>query len=521
MSTRLDLKQLAIDRGPPKDERAAPPRHLLSRYVLPGSVLAGLGLVTLWAARDSLLPARPVTVVPVVIARAEVREAGTPLFQAPGWVEPRPTPVLVSALADGVIEELLVVEDQPVRSGEPVARLIDVDARLALERARADLQLVEAEASHARAELAAVETRIEQPLHLEAALAEADYLLAKVKTELAGLPLQIRAAEARVLLAEQELEGKRAAGEAVAGRLIQRAQSELDRARSEREELLARQTQLKREIEALERKRGAAARQLELKLDEKADLAQAEARVKAAEARVRQARLAVDAAELQFERMVVRAPVAGRVLQLNAQPGKRVAGLSPNSLYDAGIVVSLYDPQRLQLRCDVRLEDVPLVEPGQPVRIETAALPEPIEGEVLHVTSTADVQKNTLEVKVAIRSPRAPIKPDMLVQATFLAPPKPEAKSEEADEPLRLLVPRALVETTDEGPFVWIADAAGRVRRRSIVLGRAGTDDLIEVAEGLNATDKLISGGRDTLRPDERIRIRGEDAVLGIEPSPR
>ena len=100
-------------------------------------VLLGFVAVLGWAARHSLLPSRPVTVVPVLTSRAELQQAGTPLFQAAGWVEPRPTPTLVTALAEGFIDELLVVEGQEVEKGETViARLNDRDARLALDRAK-------------------------------------------------------------------------------------------------------------------------------------------------------------------------------------------------------------------------------------------------------------------------------------------------------------------------------------------------------------------------------------------------
>ena len=61
------------------------------------------------------------TVVPVHVSRAEWQEEGTPLFKAAGWVEPRPTHVAVPALASGVVDQLLVVEDQAVEEGEPVA----------------------------------------------------------------------------------------------------------------------------------------------------------------------------------------------------------------------------------------------------------------------------------------------------------------------------------------------------------------------------------------------------------------
>ena len=71
-------------------------------------------------------------------SQSAVQQEGTPLFQAAGWIEPRPTPVRVAALAPGVVERLLVVEDQPVKAGEPVAELIKEDAQLAYDRAPAN-----------------------------------------------------------------------------------------------------------------------------------------------------------------------------------------------------------------------------------------------------------------------------------------------------------------------------------------------------------------------------------------------
>src|SRR5262245_50843465 len=184
MNPNVDLSQLAVRRDAPA-AGPQPSRHLLARYLLPAAVLLGFVGVLVWAARDSLLPAHPVTVVPVLTSRAELRqEAGTPLFQAAGWVEPRPTPILVTALAEGVVEQLLVVEGQQVKAGEPVARLAEADARLALDAAEVDVRLREAELSAAQATLTAARTSLNQPIHLETAVAEAEAALAKLETEL-------------------------------------------------------------------------------------------------------------------------------------------------------------------------------------------------------------------------------------------------------------------------------------------------------------------------------------------------
>ncbi len=133
MVTTLDLRPLAVDRGGGEVSARRPPRHVGARYLLPLAIVVGFVSLLAWSVRDSLLPSKPVTVAPVVLMRGEIRESGRPLFQAAGWVEPRPSPVKVPALAEGVIERLLVVAGQAVEAGQPVATLVEADARLALE----------------------------------------------------------------------------------------------------------------------------------------------------------------------------------------------------------------------------------------------------------------------------------------------------------------------------------------------------------------------------------------------------
>ena len=184
MNANVDLRQLAVRRDLPSAHEPGRRRHLVTRYLLPGVVLLGFLGVSGWAARESFIPSQPVTVVPVVTTRAEVQQGGAPLFQAAGWVEPRPTPVLVTALTEGVIEQLLVVEDQEVKAGDSIARLIEADARLSLASAEADQRLRQAELVAMKAVLAAARTNVAQPVQLEAACAEAGAMLAQKETEL-------------------------------------------------------------------------------------------------------------------------------------------------------------------------------------------------------------------------------------------------------------------------------------------------------------------------------------------------
>jgi RND family efflux transporter MFP subunit len=516
MNATVDLRQLAVRRDAPPPPARRHRTQMLTRYLMPGSVLFGFAIVLGWAFRDSFLPSRLVTVVPVRTTRGEVQRSGAPLFHAAGWVEPRPTPVVVAALAEGVVDKLLVVEGQSVKEGEPVARLIDIDARLALQTAEADLNLREAEVAGTKATLASARTNFEKPVNLEAAFAEADATLAQKETERATLPSQLKSAEARRLLARQTLESATHAPSAIATIVMQQYESERDMSHAAVEELKSRQARIEREIAAQTQRRDALRKRLELKTEETRQLGEAEAALKAAAAREQQAKVAVETAALKLERMVIPAPVSGRVLALVARPGMRLMGFVTGTPQEASTVVSLYDPQSVQVRVDVRFEDLPRVVPGQPVQIETPAVPGKLEGVVLRLTSQANIQKNTLEVKVAVKNPPAVLGADMLVQATFLAPTVDETKAGEG-EAIHLLVPRQLLEAGEGGGTIWVADQfAGLARRRTVKLGAATPGDLVEVTEGLNPADKLISGGREGLRDGQRIRVTGEDAILGL-----
>jgi hypothetical protein len=200
-------------------------------------------------------------------------------------------------------------------------------------------------------------------------------------------------------------------------------------------------------------------------------------------------------------------------LALVAPPGKRVMGQSAVGEPEASTVVTLYDPERLQVRADVRLEDVPKVQLGQRVQIETPSAGKPLAGEVLAITSLTDIQKNTLQVKVTIENPPDRVKPEMLVQVTFLAP-KSDAADKAATKKMRVFVPRSLVEGSESGTSIWVADLTGRVaRRKPIQLGAALPGGLVEV-EGLTPADKLIVSGREGLSDGDRIRVSDEDPSL-------
>jgi RND family efflux transporter MFP subunit len=245
---------------------------------------------------------------------------------------------------------------------------------------------------------------------------------------------------------------------------------------------------------------------------------EAQAQLEAATARVEQARIALAEAKLRLERMTVRAPVDGRVYQLVAYPGTTLtAGMGAVPDADAGTVVTLYQPQSLQVRVDVKFQDISKVSLGQKVKINNPALAAPLSGTVLFVSSEANIQKNTLQVKVALDAPTSILKPEMLVDATFLAPKSAEPAADGA-EIVRFYLPQQVIERDDAGSFVWVADQSeGVARKVTVTLGNAAGGGLMDVRGDITVASRVIARGIEGLNDGTRIRVVGEEPELMVK----
>jgi len=198
-----------------------PPIRWKTRVLLPFAILVAAAGLLGYAARSALWPSIDVWVVPVV-AKPVVGGAAAPagghggprsgapgqgqiLVQAPGWVEPSPYAINVPALTEGVVKEVLVLEGQSVMEGQPVARLIDEDAKLVLLRAEAELVERRAEGTKAEAELAAAVSRVNEvkdEVDRKRGLVQAGGIsegqFARLELRLASMNKEIEAARAAV-----------------------------------------------------------------------------------------------------------------------------------------------------------------------------------------------------------------------------------------------------------------------------------------------------------------------------------
>ncbi len=496
----------------PEQTLAPPPSRWRTRVLVPLVLVvltAGLLVAGFW---EKIAPATEVRVVPCVVKTVAQQPAAV-AFQASGWIEPAPFPIYVSALTEGVVAEMLVLEGEVVEANQVVARLIPDDARLGFAAANAELALREAEVTaqqvEARTARERLDTLIERGATAETTRARTRELTAAVDRARAAREQAAALLKAR----EEEIEKKRelVASGAVSALEVAILEQQLLADRAALEAATAATEVAAGKLEAAQAQEKAATRNLDLLIDERRAVDAANAGLAAAQARVQLATARRDEAALRLERVEVRAPTAGTVLERVVSPGSVVGSRGGQS----SRVAHLYDPARLQVRTDVPLADASLVAPDQRAEITVETLPDAVfHGRVSRLVHLADIQKNTVEVKVDIEDPRSELKPEMLARVRFLGR---QDAGDDAKGPARerIFAPLDLLEIDASGRATALVvvdrvEDRGRAERRELTLEPGRQNGWVEVSSGLLPGDRLIAEPRDGIAAGDRVLVTGE-----------
>lgn len=432
---------------------------------------------------------------------------GQAVLQAAGWIEPAPYPIRVTALADGIVEAVHFLSGSAVGEGDVLATLVADDARLALDRARAAVGEAEASVAAARADVIASRETLDENVERIRAAAVAKASAAEIAARLELAKARLDEERARLVDDEYQYELRRDLRES--GSI---SEAELVAARAGREARRASVQAAERQLEVLqaevaraEAESLAASRALVLLTEERRAAAAAEAHLAMAKARLAEAVAAEAEADLRLARTVIRAPSKGVVMHRYVEPGSRLMSALDDP---AGArVVDLYDPAQLQVRVDVPLAEVAKLQPGMPVEVIVDVLPNrTFRGELSIITGAADIQKNTLEVKVALLEVDPIVRPEMLARARFLS-----GGSTTAAAATGLYIPGRLAErVAAEKALLVVTGFDGRegtVTRRSVVPGEPAADGWLEVESGLNPGDLIITTDHRSVRPGSRVVV--------------
>ncbi|UZX16181.1 efflux RND transporter periplasmic adaptor subunit [Thermus sp. PS18] len=365
------------------------------------------------------------------VARGEVRVvvAGSGQLQPWRTLEVRPE---VQGILLSVVEE-----GKAVKAGEVLAELDPDPFRRAWESARADLQRAEASLANARAQgessLASLQAGVK---NAEVAYANAQASLETARRNLEATRLLYQAGgTSRQALWDAET------AYANAQRALENARASLE---AQREALRLRQAQLQEDL-------------------------------RAQEAALSQARLALAEAQANLEKTRVRAPFAGVVLSVSANPGAQVGPGTP--------LLTLGNLSAYALVLEVDETEIAKVRVGQRVDVTLEGLPgETFQGRVEAISPQGQVVNNIPVFKVTVRLPYDPrLRPGMSADGEIVV--------EEARN--LLVIPKRAVERVRGRAYVNVLLPDGSTDTVRVVLGPEDAR-MVAVLEGLKEGDQVV-----------------------------
>jgi len=224
-----------------------------------------------------------------------------------------------------------------------------------------------------------------------------------------------------------------------------------------------------------------------------ADVHALEARLEATRAQLAVTGSVLRQRQQDLDDLVIRAPFSGVAISKDAQPGEMVSPISAGGGFTRTGIATIVDMESRELEVDVNEAFIHLVHPQQPVEATLDAYPEaPLAAHVIKIVPTADRQKATIKVRIAVNRLEPRILPDMGVKVRFLAEPVPGAA-----RPLSTL-PEAAVLGSGSQRFVWVVEG-GHVRRRDVQTAAAMNGD-VPVASGLKPGEIVVAHDTPGLR---------------------
>ncbi|MEM6560011.1 MAG: efflux RND transporter periplasmic adaptor subunit [Planctomycetota bacterium] len=189
------------------------------------------------------------------------------------------------------------------------------------------------------------------------------------------------------------------------------------------------------------------------------------------------------------ETITVRSPTSGTVLDKMAVAGMRI---------EPGMrMYRIADLSNLYVQATVYEDDLPLVNVGMQAVVTLPNFPGvEVEGTVTFISPTVDATSRQGRVRVEIDSDAGRIKPGMFAQVTLL---------HENDRPV-VLAPREAILMTGRRDIAMISLGEGKFEPRDVTVGRDAVDGQVEILEGLEPGEMIVTSGQFLLDSEARTR---------------
>jgi Cu(I)/Ag(I) efflux system membrane fusion protein/cobalt-zinc-cadmium efflux system membrane fusion protein len=193
--------------------------------------------------------------------------------------------------------------------------------------------------------------------------------------------------------------------------------------------------------------------------------------------------------QIALRTIAVRAPQSGYVLHKNVVQGARV--MAGKDLYRIGNL------QKIWVNAEVYEFDAPWVKLGAKAHMElTFQRGKIYDGKVSYVYPTLNPKSRTLRVRLEFDNPGLALKPGMFATV--------QIEAERKDNVLR--IPAEAVLHSGQRQLVFVAVEFGKYQAREIVTGLSGDRYLIEVLEGLQAGERVVTSGQFLLDSESQLQ---------------
>lgn len=218
----------------------------------------------------------------------------------------------------------------------------------------------------------------------------------------------------------------------------------------------------------------------------RADIDRLTAARDAAAARVRVAQAQLGASRARINRLDIRAPSAGLVLDRNVEPGQVVGGGS-------GALFRIAQGGRMELVARLPQDELARVAVGIPAIVTPVGSEQTYQGQVWQISPIIDPATRQGEARIAIPYHRE-LRPGGFAQAVL-----------ETGSSVAPLLPESAVQSDERGNFVYLVDQNNTVVRRDVRIGEL-SDRGITIAEGLNGNERVVESAGAFLDPGQRVR---------------
>jgi|TARA_B100001939_G_C16945771_1_gene620259 RND family efflux transporter MFP subunit len=202
--------------------------------------------------------------------------------------------------------------------------------------------------------------------------------------------------------------------------------------------------------------------------------------------------------------MQILAPFSGVVVYKAAQPGEMISPVSAGGGFTNTGICTIVDMDSLEVEVDVNEAFINRVKPGQPVITNLNAYPKwDIPSEVIAIIPTADRNKATVKVRIALLEKDERVLPDMGSRVSFLR--KVDNNNQEIQKE-GVMIPLAAVAYIDGSSLVQVVDG-NSVQIMQIEVAEE-TANYARVIKGLESGMKVIARFDDELENNQKVIIK-------------